>query len=241
MDVKLNMAGTRRPFNRIAGIGAIGFAAVILLVNALVLVPAGLPSTGSEIRDVVTFFGHQGTAVGIGHAFTPLAWTLSTVFAAGAVAAAWDSERSRGEAWALVGFTGVITQNVAVAVVTAIRLALADVSAATDGGTVAGLWSLHEALFTLNGTFLALALVGLSISGVRSGLIGAWHATLGLAAAALQLTSATITPLVMEHGGLLGLVGLASWLMWVAWLVFYGVALIRLAPGQGASPITAAA
>ena len=239
MVVKTNMASTRWPFSRIAGIGAIGFAAIILLVNALILVPAGLPGTGSEIHDVVAFFGHQGAAVGIGHAFTPLAWTLSTVFAAGAVAAAWDSERSRGEAWALVGFTGVIAQNVAVAVVISVRLALADVSAAADGGTVAGLWSVHEALFTLNGTFLAIALLGLTISGVRSGLIRAWHATLGYSAAALQLTSATITPLVMEHGGLLGLIGLASWLMWVAWLVGYGVALIRLTPRQGPSPITA--
>jgi hypothetical protein len=90
----------------------------------------------------------------------------------------------------------------------------------------------HDALFTLNGTFLALALVGLSLSGVRSRLIRPWHAALGLVSAALQFASAAATPLVIAGTGLLGLLGLAGWLLWVVWIVAYGIALIRAGAGR---------
>jgi hypothetical protein len=111
-----------------------------------------------------------------------------------------------------------------VATVSAIRLALAH-TAAQDAA--AGLWAFHEALFGLNGTFLALALVGFSMSGRRAGLIPTWLAATGYAAAALQFTSAVLTPQVMEGTGSLGLVG---WLLWVAWLAVYGAILLRRRP-----------
>lgn len=93
--------------------------------------------------------------------------------------------------------------------------------------SVPALWALHDALFTLNRTFLALALVGLSVAGVRSGLITCWHAGLGLVAAALQFASASLAPWVMDQGGALSLIGLVGWLIWVVWIVLYGVVLIR--------------
>jgi hypothetical protein len=74
-----------------------------------------------------------------------------------------------------------------------------------------------------------MALVGFSLGGLRSGVIARWHAIVGLVAAALQFASATLTPLVMANGGLLGLIGLAGWLLWVAWLVIWGVVLLRRA------------
>jgi hypothetical protein len=114
-----------------------------------------------------------------------------------------------------------------VATVSAIRLALAH-TAAQDAA--AGLWAFHEALFGLNGTFLALALVDFSMSGRRAGLIPTWLAATGYAAAALQFTSAVLTPQVMEGTGSLGLIGLVGWLLWVAWLAVYGAILLRRRP-----------
>ena len=96
-----------------------------------------------------------------------------------------------------------------------------------------------DALPSPSGTFLALALIGLSLSGRRSRLLPAWHATLGFVAAVLQFSSATLTPLVMDHGGLLALLGLIGWLIWTAWLIVYGIALIRLAPSGHHPPVTA--
>ncbi|MFI7707743.1 hypothetical protein [Nonomuraea sp. NPDC049480] len=221
-------------FSRIAGIGAAGFAAAIVLGN-VILAPAGLPVTGSEIGEVQAFFSAKGDLVGVASLLGPATWVLATLFGAGAVAALWRSERERGEAWSLAGFAGLLLQNTTFTGVMATRLALTS-TAGHDGSATTGLWALHDALFGLNGTFLALALVGLSVSGLRSGLIRRWHATLGLAAAALQFTSATLTSVIMDEAGPLGLIGLAGWLMWVVWLGAWGLALIRLAPAPRVQP-----
>jgi hypothetical protein len=217
-------------FSRITGIAALGFAITIVLANAI-MVPAGLPLTGAEIGEVTAFFGAEGDVVAIASALTPAAWLLATVFGAGAVSALRRFERGRGEAWSLVGFTGLALQNATFAAVIATRLALTS-TAARDSATTAGLWVLHDALFTLNGTFLALALLGLSVAGLRAALIRPWHGALGLASAALLFGSATLTPLVIDHAGPLGLLGLVGWLMWVAWIVAYGITLIRLNPAS---------
>jgi hypothetical protein len=217
-------------FSRITGIAALGFALTIVLANAI-MVPAGLPLTGAEIGEVTAFFGTEGDIVAIASALTPAAWLLATLFGAGALTALRRSERGRGEAWSLLGFTGLALQNATFAAVVATRLALTS-TAARDSATTAGLWVLHDALFTLNGTFLALALLGLSVAGLRAALIRPWHGALGLASAALLFGSATLTPLVIDHAGPLGLLGLAGWLMWVAWIVAYGITLIRLNPAS---------
>ena len=144
--------------------------------------PAGLPLTGAEIGEVDAFFGARGDIVGVASALAPAAWVLATLFGAGAVAALRRSERDRGEAWSLVGFAGLVLQNATFAAVVAIRLALTSSTAAHDGAAdTAGLWALHDALFTLNGTFLALALIGLSVAGRRAGLIRPWHGSAGAA------------------------------------------------------------
>ncbi|RZT28195.1 hypothetical protein EV649_1972 [Kribbella sp. VKM Ac-2569] len=213
-------------FTRVGGIAAIAFAALIVLAN-VIMIPAGLPLTGAEIGEVSAFFATERLAVGIGSALTPAAWVLATLFGAGAVAALWRSERERRDAWSLVGLAGLILQNGTFAGIVATRLALTS-TAPHDRSATTALWALHDALFTLNGTFLALALVGLSIGGRRTGLIPPWHGVLGLVAAALQFSSATLAYWVIDTGGVLGLLGLLGWLMWVVWLVAYGIVLIRL-------------
>jgi hypothetical protein len=211
-------------FLRVGGVAGIGFAALILLLNLLVLVPAGLPSPGSGSDEAVAFFGTGPAAMDVGSMFLPAVWVLATVFGAAAVAVARDAEHARAEAWALVGFAGVLLQNLNVTTVSAVRLALAHTEAAEAAPV---LWALHEALFGLNGTFLALALVGLSLSGRRAGLIPAWLALTGFTAAILQFTSAVLTPLIMDGKDSAGLIGLAGWLLWVGWLAAYGVFLLR--------------
>ncbi|WP_283135867.1 hypothetical protein [Rhizohabitans arisaemae] len=221
-------------FPRVAGLAGIGFATLIVTGN-LIALPAGLPRTGAGIDEVNVFFGSQAGLVGVASALTPAAWVLATLFGAGVVAALWRSERDRGEAWSLVGFAGLLLQNGAFAGIIAARLALA--RTAQEGAENAALWALHDALFTLNGTFLAIALVGLSIGGRRTGLIRPWQHALGLLSAALMFGSATLTPLVIAEDGPLGLLGLAGWLLWVAWIVSYGVVLIRLTPTPAPQPV----
>ncbi len=211
---------------KVGGLAGIGFAVAIVLSNA-VLAPAGLPRTGADPGQVEAFFAVAGDLVGLASMLAPVAWLLVLLFGAAAVAAVRASGAAAAEAWALAGFAGLVLQNATFTGVVAIRVALA--STAGDGAAV--LWPLHDALFTLNGTFLATAMLGLSVAGLRAGLVRPWHAALGLCAAALQFTSAVLTPLIIGDSGPLALPGLAGWLLWVVWITGYGVALIRL-PGQ---------
>jgi hypothetical protein len=213
-------------FSRISGIAGLGFAFLIVMGNVIVA-PAGMPTTGAGIGEVTDFFSTHSGLVGFGSALTPAAWALAALFGAGAVAALRNAERERGDAWALLGFAGVLLQNAAFAGVIALRLAIASTEA-HDASATRALWALHDALFTLNGTFLAIALVGLSIGGRRAGLVRPWHSTWGLVSAALLFSSATLAPLILDGSGSLGLLGLVGWLMWVVWIAAYGIGLIRL-------------
>ncbi|MCM2387949.1 2-oxoglutarate/malate transporter [Streptomyces albipurpureus] len=215
-------------FPRISGFAALGFAGLITLGN-VIAVPAGLPAAGSDtdLDEISAFFAEQSAIVGASSALTPAAWVLATLFGAGVVSVLWRAELHRREAWSLVGFAGLILQNAAFSGLIAIRLALT--STADDGtAAVVTLWALYEALFALNGTFLALALIGLSVGGRRAGLSRPRHARLGLVSAALLFLSATLTSLFIGQESLFGLLGLAGWLLWVAWITAYGITLIRL-------------
>lgn len=218
----------RRPFTRVAGAGAIGFAFIIVAAN-LVLVPAGMPNSGAEPSTAAEFFRDHAYLTDPVAMFLPAAWVAATLFAAGA--ATLLATRPDTAGWAWTGFAGVVLQNMTFTGIMAVRLALSAEATPT-------LWTLHDALFGLNGTFLALAMLGFSVAGLRTGFIRRGHALLGLVAAALQFTSASLTPLVMAEPGPLGLLGLIGWLLWVAWLVRYGVALLR---AHGELPVAARA
>lgn len=200
-------------FQQVCGLAGVGFPATIVLVGLIVL-PAGPPVPGADIGEVREFFGDGGTLLAVASTLTPLAWVFSTVFGAGVVAALWPKEP-----WSLVGFGGLIAQNVTFGGVVAIRFAFAT----TPGD--ATLWAVHDALFTMNGAFLTLVLVGFSVGGRRAGLIRPWHANLGLLSAALLFASALLTPVIIDHTGPFGLVALVGWLMWVVWFATYGVVL----------------
>lgn len=230
--------------SRPTGAAAIGFALLILTGN-LVLVPAGMPAPGSSTAEAIDYFTGAGSTIGPVAAFVPAAWVLATVFGAGATAAALRSAGPDAAGWAYTGFAGILLQNLTFTAVIALRLAMAAVA---DPRDIAPLWALHEALFGLNGTFLALAMIGLGTAGYAGGLFGRGQLLAGLAAAALQFTSAALTPLVTNGYSGLGLFGLTGWLLWVGWLIGYGIALLRRpekdpahsrsGPAAGASPAT---
>lgn len=59
-------------FSRICGFAGVGFALLIVLGN-VVMVPAGLPVTGTETDEVITFFGGStgADAVALASVLTP--------------------------------------------------------------------------------------------------------------------------------------------------------------------------
>ncbi|MFI6294799.1 hypothetical protein ACIBEJ_24635 [Nonomuraea sp. NPDC050790] len=216
----------RKIYPLTAGVAGLGFAALILSGNAF-LAPAGIPLPGADLAQVSAFFSSQKQLIGLTSAMAPLTWAAATVFGAGALMALWRSASEYGRAWSLVGLAGILMQNLTFTGVLATRLALSS-TAPEHQQAVSALWTLNEGLFFFNGTFLAIALVGLSAAGRAAGAIPRWHAWMGYLAAALQFGSATLSPLVIDDPQRVGLLGLVGWLLWAAWLVVYGVVLIRL-------------
>ncbi|SEF18898.1 hypothetical protein [Jiangella alba] len=211
-------------FSRIGGWAALGFA-VLLAGTNLILAPTHLPLIGDPVDEVADYFGSHAGIIGFSGTLAVIAWLLAVLFGAAVVAAVWPSERARGEAWSLVGIAGLVLQNATFTVFTATRLALT--GTASDAPATNALWTLNEALFAFNGTFLATAMLGLSVAGLRSGLIRSGHAVLGFTAGTLQLSSALLLPLVFDDPGAADLLGLAGWLLWVVWIAWYGIVLLR--------------
>jgi len=136
----------------LSGAAATGFAAPIAGLNAI-LVPAGTPTPGAGDAEAVNFYEGSALMLWAG-SLIPLAWVFSTLFASGALS------RARGTAsqpWGLVGFAGVLAQNGTFTIVIGLRLAMLRASEHVGADL---LWNLHEALFGLNGTFLALPSLG---------------------------------------------------------------------------------
>lgn len=211
----------------LAGVGGIGFVLLGLVLNAVYLrrgLP--LPTSGLSLEAATDALAAvRGRLAGPSVA-APLLWVCTTVFAAGLLAAMWRGELAT-DAWALVGFAGVLMQNATFTVVEALRFGMAE-AAANDRGSVAGLWGLSNVLFGFNQVFLAIALLGFTAAGAGLDVIPDWHAWLGYLSAALLFVSSATSPYNADGANRFALVGLLGWLGWAGWIVVYSVALLGL-------------
>jgi hypothetical protein len=225
-------------FPRLAGIAGIGFVVILISAN-LIMTAAGFPtpSTAVSVDEIITVFTAGSGSLRLASALLPTAWLLATIFAVGVCICLRRDERSRTDPWSLVGLTGVLMQSVVFTSVEATRLALTS-AAEHDAGGVAGLWSLYTALFGFNQVFLATALLGLSMFGIRNGAIARWHAGTGFLAATLLFATATTSPYGVDGVNPLALLGLAGWLLWLVWILAYSIILIRKAPQLSAQQAT---
>ena len=209
-----------------AGLGGLGFVVAAIAVNvAFTRARLPMPVSGYDLDAVVDSFATVGDGLKRPSVFAPVMWLCTTVFAAGLLAQLWRGGTAAG-AWALVGFAGVLMQNVTFACIEALRFAVA-AAARHDRGATAALWDMFVVLFAFNQVFLVVALLGFSVAGAGDGFIPAWHAWLGYVSAALLFISSSAGPYAVSGGHRFGPVGLVGWLGWVVWIVVYSVALLR--------------
>lgn len=210
-------------FHRIAGLAGIGFSLVLILAN-IPLIASGFPTPSEAVTpaDIVAAIDSGGPTLRIVSAMLPVTWLLGSIWAAGVFAAQSRRDSERGDAWAVIGLAGVLLQCVTFAAVEAVRLALIAVESPE---VVAGFWALYNGVFGFNQVFLAMALLGFSLSGLRGRVIPRWHAAIGLTGSVALLASAATSPLATLNP--LSLVGLAGWLLWVVWIFVYGIAMVR--------------
>jgi hypothetical protein len=214
-------------FTRITGLAGLGFVTVVVAANVASAAVGQPPDAGADPTEVATYLTEHPIPVGISLALPPLAWLLLAIFGAGAFASIWPVEHDRGEAWSVVGLTGVVMLNLLFASVVATQIALtADAPAAT--ALTGGLWDLHNAYFAINNVGIATALTGFSIGGIRTTTLRPWHGLLGLAGAGLTLAGAMLAP--VTAGGqapALSLIGFAGFGLWLLWVATFGMALLR--------------
>lgn len=183
---------------------------------------AFLPATGtypepsSSAAQLVAYYtANAGTATAqsVGSA---ILFSLITVFAAGLWASLRVADRSRGEAWAVVGLLGATATSATYVVAAALTLALAR-RAATLGGedaVVYALWDTQGAVYALGGVFLALYVGGFSLAGQRAHQLPRWLSALGYLTAGLLLLGIS-GPFATGAVALIGyLGGTAGFLLW---------------------------
>ena len=212
-------------FSFIAALGGFGFVVIAIVVNVVYhREKLPLPTSGGNVPETLEAFAGAGPGLKWSSALAPASWVCLTIFAAGLLWEMWTTA-SGARVWALVGFAGVLMQNVSFAGVEALRLAVAE-SAVLARSAVPGLWALSIALFGFNQVFLAAALVGYSVTGVSDGLFPTWHAAIGFVSALLLFISASATPYRIRRPVSSGLIGLVGWLGWITWTVICSVLLL---------------
>lgn len=207
-----------------AGLSGIGFVVLAIVINAVYIrgqLP--MPLAGNGFEAAADNYAKVGTALRRPSVAAPAGWLFLTVFAAGLLAVSWRGG-SGPQAWALVGFAGVVMQNVTFACVEALRFALAT-AAEQHRESMPALWTLSNVLFTFNQLFLATALLGFTAAGA---LTSAWQTIIGYLSAALLSLSSSAAPYNVTATSRLSILGGIGWLGWATWIVANSLALLRL-------------
>ncbi len=224
------------PFQRLTGLAGIVFVVLVGGFNIL-LGASGAPLNAADAADIAGYLANNNATITTISVIAPLVWVSLLVFGIGVFAKVRSTDVDRGEAWGALGLVGVllVCAMFSIVVGTYVALSLGADSLAANSALTEMIWRFNRAMFTLNGTGLAVALLGFSMAGERARFISTGHARVGFVGAVLSLASATaVTPVV--NGSAVGLLGLAGFLVWLGWVVAVSIRLLR-----DASPTATAA
>ena len=210
---------------KLAGVGGIAFAAIVVLQN--IIRGGSAPANGATSAEVLTHYADHRAITFVLIATFVLSGAGLAVFLGGAMRRLMDSER-RG--WALTGFVGATGIMALFAVVVGTEQALSVVAGRSQASVAAieALWGLHNSIFTVLDLFIATALLGLSRAGIAAGITPRAFARLAPVGSALLLVGTLAGPSIAAGDAmpLFGLAG-AGFLIWLAFLVTTGSRLVR--------------
>ena len=210
---------------RLAGIGAIVFAAVVLLQN--VIRGTSTPANGATSAEILTHYTDHRAITFVLVATYVISGAGLAVFLGGALRRLITSDR-RG--WALTGLVGATGVMALFAVVVAGEQALSVAAHRShpDLGTIDALWVLHNSVFSVLDLSIAVALLGLSRAGVAAGITPRVFTRLAPVGSALLLVGTFAGPSIAAGDAmpLFGLAGL-GFLIWLAFLTTTGLRLAR--------------
>lgn len=209
---------------RVAGLGAIGFAALVVIQNAMR--GSSAPANDASAEAVLAHFADHRTLT--------VALVASFVLSASALAAFLGGSMRRLAAaqpgWAITGGLGAAGVMALFSVVVGCEQALAVLAAGEepDLGAIQALWALHNSVFTVSYLLLAIALVGLSRAGVAAGLTPRAFAVVAPIGAGLLAIGAVAGPYIANGEAMPAFGGAGiGFLTWLAFLVATGMRLVR--------------
>ncbi|MEO3796052.1 hypothetical protein ABGB14_38145 [Nonomuraea sp. B10E15] len=211
----------------LAATSGVGFVLMLIVLNfAYIRVGLPAPAAGQSMEVITDSLATIGGRLKRLSVVVPVAWAFTTTFAAGLLSTLWRGDMET-DAWALVGFAGVLMQNVVFTTAEALRFGMTS-AAVHDRGSVMGLWRLTDALICFNQIFLATAILGFTVAGTSLGIIPAWHTWLGYLTAGLMIVFSSLTPYTIGGASRFALAGLIAAFGWGAWILSYSIALLSI-------------
>jgi hypothetical protein len=220
----------RRPWldeRRIAGIGALVFAGLVLTTNALQGATPAMDASAEEVTKYLT--DHRTESV-----FATAAFAVGAPFLLAFASAFYGRLKAAGRTedlvWARLGMIGalLILPTFAAVVVQRIALLVGHDEIIGSPELVTLMWRFEMAAFVVNQLPIAAALLGFGIAGARAGLLPRWFGRWVPVAATVAVVSAASSVAGLE-GSPIGYGGIIPFLSWMALLIVGGIRQLRSA------------
>jgi hypothetical protein len=212
---------------RLAAIGAIGFASIVITTN---IVQGAIPAMDADASEVVEYLTTHRTA----SVFATAAFAIGSLFLLTFASAFYGrlKARLRNEdmVWARLGMIGavLILPTFAAVVVQRIVLLVGTDEIIGSPELVTLVWRLEMAAFAVNTLPIAAAVLGFGIAGARAGLLPGWFARWSPVAAVAGVATAASAVAGLE-GSPIGFGGLLPFATWMILLLVAGVRQLRSA------------
>jgi hypothetical protein len=213
--------------HRVLSMGGAAFTAIVIAQN--LIRGASAPQNDAPITDVLEHYRDDtGIAVLLTAMFV-LGGACLTGFVAELTRRLW---RRGSEVWTTVGLIGAIGVIGTFSLVVAAEAALVGAAGREnpDLGTIDALWLTHNAVFSILGLALAMALLGLGRAGAAAGLTPAFFRWLAPVGATALCIGAAGAPVEADGTAMAAMLpALIGFLVWLALLVSTSVRMVRRA------------
>jgi len=217
----------------IAGVGGLIFLVTVIIQNFVSM--ATLPANNASAATILQFANDRAWVVDFFVVTFVCGYAGLFLFAAGLVGRV-ERQDDRARLWGRLGRSsvGVIATFFGLVTMLEVVLVAARGTLANDASLTVLIWTLHNAIFTINLLAIGGALLGLSRAAALGGLIPRWLSILTVVGAALLMLAAA--PAVAQvHGSPLLALGLLGFLCWLLFLAVVSVRLLKLG-SQEAGP-----
>ena len=211
-------------WDRVAGVGAITFAALATAANLAIPDPLDFDASGAE---VVSWVHQHHVALAVTVMPYGIAIVALMVYAAGFLNRARRTGDETTGVFATLGVLGMVMIAVLFGVVEVGRLSLLALNGSgADPSLFQLAWHIETAAFVLNLAGVSIALVGVAGAAVRMGLAPGWYKRVSIVGLLCGIAGAVQAPMVF-NGTQGWQIGFVPFLAWVVLDVIVGTRMAR--------------